>query len=258
MCLILFAYNSHTDYSLVLAANRDEFFKRPSRVAGFWDDAPGVLGGRDELALGTWIGITRQGRFAALTNLRQGQPQAAPRSRGDLTRRFLTSYQSADEFLQQVEVDKQLYGGFNLLVGHLNPTQPTHLGYFNQMDSTPATLSAGVYGLSNGYLDAPWPKVTAGKQALSQALVEGAPVEQLFDLLADRNIAADEQLPDTGISLERERMLSARFIHSADYGTRASTVIRIDRQGQCEFFERNFGATGELIDQRDFRFQIEG
>ena len=253
MCLILLAFDSHPDYSLIVAANRDEFYDRPTAPAEFWPDAPHVLAGRDLQAGGTWLGIDRSGRFAAVTNYRQGtrEPTAA-RSRGHLVSGFLTSEAAPIEYLRQVERDRGRYNGFNLLVG-----DPGSLGYCSNRGGTPRMVNPGVYGLSNHLLDTAWPKVVTGKSAL-EALVRQSQAElvhELFDLLADRTRPADDLLPRTGITGEWERLLSSAFIASETYGTRSSTVVLVGRDGGIVFVERSFGAAGKPGESR--RFSLE-
>ncbi|MGN6392453.1 MAG: NRDE family protein [Gemmatimonadales bacterium] len=244
MCLILVALDSHPDYALVVAANRDEFYDRPTAVASFWPDHPRILGGRDLKAGGTWLGIDRRGRFAAVTNFRQGTRESpAPRSRGLLVSDYLTGETVSRAYIARVEHDAALYNGFNLLVGDARA-----LHYYSNREGRPRTLGRGIYGLSNHLLDTAWPKVTASKTALSAAL-GGSGAElmpNLFALLADPRPAADEHLPTTGIGLDWERLLSAAFIATEDYGTRSSTVVLVGRDEKVMFAERTFGPGGEV------------
>jgi uncharacterized protein with NRDE domain len=242
MCLVLIALNSHPDYSLIVAANRDEFYDRPTAPAAFWADAPSVLAGRDLKAGGTWLGIDRHGRLAAVTNYRQGQREdPAPRSRGLLVSDFLTGDGGAPEYMERVRSEAGLYNGFNLIVG-----DPGVLFYFSNREGQLRSLAPGVYGLSNHLLDTPWPKVAASKSAFG-ALLNGGTSEltaDLFALLSDRSQAADSLLPSTGVGPEWERLLSSAFIASADYGTRSSTVVLVGREGGIVFVERSFGPGG--------------
>lgn len=252
MCLILVAWQAHPDYSLVIAANRDEFFARPTAPAAFWPDAPQVLAGRDLKAGGTWLGVTRNGRFAALTNYRdpaqikQGMP-----SRGGLVSRFLTGAQSGEEYLAELESVADRYNGFNLLFGDLRD-----LWCFSNCGEGEQRLSPGIYGLSNHLLDTPWPKVARGKSALSaalQALPDEAP---LFNLLCDDSIALDEVLPRTGVSLEWERLLSAAFVRSPGYGTRSATVLLRGRFGYVRFIEQGYLPDASPGERREFAFTV--
>ena len=253
MCLILLALDTHADYALVLAANRDEFYDRPTAPAGFWTDAPEVLAGRDLRAGGTWLGIDRRGRVAAVTNYRQGRRETeAARSRGHLVSDYLTAPGAAGEHMTRVGRDAERYHGFNLICG-----DGGGLVYFSNREGRARALGPGVYGLSNHLLDSPWPKVTAGKTELSALLATrgDALVGGLFALLADRREAADERLPRTGVSPEWERLLSAAFIASPEYGTRSSTVVLVGREGRAVFVERSFGPGG--MPGEEVRFELD-
>jgi uncharacterized protein with NRDE domain len=253
MCLILLALDTHPDYALVLAANRDEFYDRPTAPAGFWEDAPDVLAGRDLRAGGTWLGIDRRGRLAAVTNYRQGRRETeAPRSRGHLVSEYLTGRAGARAHIARVEREAELFNGFNLICG-----DAAGWSYFSNREGRARTLEPGVYGLSNHLLDSPWPKVTAGKSGLTDLLSTRGDelVSRLFALLADRRQVADELLPRTGVSPEWERLLSSAFIASPEYGTRSSTVVLAGRDGRVVFVERAFEAGG--VPGVEARYQIE-
>jgi uncharacterized protein with NRDE domain len=242
MCLVLLALDSHPDYSLIVAANRDEFYDRPTARAAFWDDHPAVLAGRDLKAGGTWLGIDRRGRLAAVTNYRQGERETpAPRSRGLLVSDFLTSDTAAPEYFERVQREADLYNGFNLIAGDAGG-----LFYYSNREGRIRSLDRGVYGLSNHLLDTPWPKVASAKSALG-TLLNGHASELtrgLFSLLSDRSRAADDLLPSTGIGRDWERLLSSAFIATDQYGTRSSTVVLAGRDGSVLFIERSFGAGG--------------
>ncbi|MBL7944559.1 MAG: NRDE family protein [Flavobacteriales bacterium] len=233
MCLITLAYHVHPRYPLVLAANRDEFDERPTAPASWWSDAPHVLAGRDLRAGGTWLGITRHGHFAALTNHRdlRRAPKQGP-SRGLLVRSALEGAATLD--------DSVAYEGFNLLHGPMEA-----LRYHNNIEPADAALEPGIHGLSNALLNTPWPKVQRAKAGMERALSsgEGVLVEDLFALLADPAQAEVGQLPDTGLTPPMERALSSVFIDTKGYGTRCSTVLLVDRAGQVYFEERTW-ATG--------------
>ena len=235
MCLIVFAWKLLPTCPLVMAATRDEFFNRPAKAADWWDDRPDVYAGRDLQEGGTWLGINRQGRFAALTNIRNGQPRRADlRSRGELVAGYLDSEQSAEDYLAKVRQSADQYNGFNLLIG-----DGEHVFWFsNENDSAPLALQPGIYGLSNGSLDTPWPKVVRAKAQFSSLLCQSAPDDAYFDMLSDTTHAADSRLPDTGVSLEWERLLSPICIESPDYGTRASTLLKVHAAGSAELHER--------------------
>jgi uncharacterized protein with NRDE domain len=247
MCLILLAWHAHPQFPLVLAANRDEYYVRASAQATFWREQPAVLGGRDLESMGTWLGITRSGRLAAVTNVREAPAAAAvdAPSRGKLTTDFLCSAMPAAEYAAAVYAAGTAYRGFNLLVADRH-----ELWWTSNRAVGTRRLAAGVYGLSNERLDTPWPKVVSGKQRLAQALESGVGVDGLLALLADSEQPGDAELPDTGVGLERERALSAAHVVSAVYGTRCSSVLIVDADGHAEFAERSFephGATGETL-----------
>lgn len=238
---------------MVLAANRDEFYDRPTAPAAFWNDAPGVLAGRDLRAGGTWLGIDRRGRLAAVTNYRQGTREpVAPRSRGHLVSEYLTGRADARAHVERAAREAESYNGFNLLCGDAGG-----LHYFSNREGRVRRLGPGIYGLSNHLLDSPWPKVTAGKSGLS-ALLAGAgdPLPGLFALLADSRQAADHLLPTTGVSQEWERLLSAAFIATEGYGTRSSTVVLIGRDRRVVFVERSFGPDGAAGEEVRYQFDL--
>ena len=240
MCLILFAHRAHADYRLVVAANRDEWFGRPTAPAGFWSDAPDLLAGRDLEAKGTWLGVTRAGRFAAITNFRDpGSNRADAPSRGGLVSAFLTSGASPAAYLDSLRSDAMRYNGFSLLVGDANT-----LLYFSNREGEKRELPPGIYGLSNQLLDVPWPKVRVGKARLEANLNGRVDAQSLLEALDDTTQAPEEALPRTGVSLELERQLSPRRIRAGEYGTRSSTVLVISAEGEVSFVERSFAASG--------------
>jgi uncharacterized protein with NRDE domain len=241
MCLITLAWQAHPDYPLILAANRDEFYQRAATPARFWDESPLLLAGRDLSAGGTWLGVTRQGRVAALTNYREPGAARGERSRGLLVSAFLQGDSDPMAYAQAVAGEGEHYGGFNLLLG-----TPHEMVVVSNRGMAPRHLPAGVHGLSNHLLDTPWPKVEKAKSALSAQLAAPTDVA-LLQLLADHEIAADAQLPDTGVGLMMERMLSPLFIRSPQYGTRVSTVLMVGR-GRIHFTEQTFneGEPGEV------------
>lgn len=235
MCLIVFAWKLVPDCPLVLAANRDEFFVRPTRPAGWWEDHPDIYAGRDLQAGGTWLGVDRRGRFAALTNIRNGQaPQPDKRSRGELVADYLRSDLEPRDYLEQVRAGAHEYNGFNLIFGHGQEL----FWMSNDSDGTFRSLEPGIYGLSNGSLDTPWPKVVRAKAQFASLLCQSAPDDAYFEMLTDTTRASDARLPDTGVSLDWERLLSPICIESSDYGTRASTLLRVRHTGGAELLER--------------------
>ena len=257
MCLILIAHHAHPRYRVVVASNRDEFFRRPTAGADYWPQAPHVLGGRDIEKGGTWMGVDREARWAAITNYRDGErPDPAARSRGELVANYLRARSIAPQtYVSSAWDAAAFYPGFNLLVGDLH-----ELHYVSNRDEAPIMLAAGVYGLSNGLLDAPWPKVERGKLALREGLARADAPDRLIDTLlyglSDRSLAADHMLPDTGIDRRWEKQLSAAFIQAPGYGTRASTVLLVEQDGEVHFRERSFAESGEVIAERRFRFAL--
>ena len=252
MCLILFAYKVHPAYPLIVAANRDEFYKRSSSPVEFWEDAPQILAGRDLKEGGTWLGITREGKFAAITNYRDpsAYKTGAP-TRGNLIKNYLRGSQSAAAYIKNISGQASLYNGFNLMCA-----DGTDLFvYSNRGDIQ--KLEAGIYGLSNRLLDSPWTKVVRSKKALAAAMnKKGADLETaLFALLADRKIAPDNELPSTGIGLEWERLLSSAFVDSPGYGTRSSAVLLIGKNKWIKFVEKVFDGKPEPWIESRFSFR---
>lgn len=255
MCLILLAHRSHPRYPLIVAANRDEYFARPAASARFWDEAPQVLAGRDLQAGGTWLGMTRTGRFAALTNYRDppSHRPAAP-SRGALVGDYLLGDAPPRSYLESIAARGGEFNGFNLLVAEGRDVW----AYCNRSDGM-AELVPGLHGVSNGLFDEPWPKVERGRTALAELLKRGEPQpESLLDLLADRVPAPDDDLPQTGIGIEWERLLSPRFINAPGYGTRCSTVVLVRADGQVTFVERTFDSAGLARETVEYRFELDG
>jgi uncharacterized protein with NRDE domain len=226
MCLIVFAWQVVPGVPLVAASNRDEFYNRPAAPADWWEDHPHVYAGRDLLGRGTWMGVTRDGRFAAVTNIRSPlykRPEAP--TRGALVADYLIGEASAEEYITEISPRAHLYSGFNLLVGDRDKLIWYSNGADDERNGRP--LAPGIYGLSNGSLDAPWPKVVRTKAQFASLLCQGAPESGYFEMLTDTTRAPDCRLPTTGVSIEWERILSAVCIESADYGTRASTVVKL-------------------------------
>lgn len=226
MCLIVFAWQVVPGVPLVAAGNRDEFFDRPATPAAWWDDYPQVYAGRDLRGGGTWMGVTRDGRFAAITNIRAPLDKRADApSRGSLVADYLTGRASAEEYVAEISARAHLFNGFNLLVGDSSKLIWYSNGADDERNGRP--LAPGIYGLSNGSLDAPWPKVVRTKAQFASLLCQGAPDAAYFEMLTDTTHASDCRLPRTGVSVEWERILSAVCIESPDYGTRASTVVKL-------------------------------
>ncbi len=257
MCIILFAYHNHPKYKLIVTANRDEFYSRPSSSAHFWQDQPKLLAGRDEEQGGTWLGITKEGRFAALTNYRDpASTRQNAVTRGQLVSEFLSGSQKPEDYLKTVDEQAENYNGFNLLVGMVGQTDS--LWYYSNQSRHMSQVGRGVSGLSNHLLNTPWPKVVRGRDRLSEAV--GTPeVEQelLWQILTDRERPVDDRLPQTGVSLELERILSPIFIESPGYGTRASTVVLVDYAGQVTFAEKSLDVKAGEWHKANYRFVIE-
>lgn len=253
MCLVVFAWNAVNGRRLVLVGNRDEFHARPAAPMQWWASPP-LLGGRDLLGGGTWLGIGTGGRFGVVTNLRGGpSPPAAP-SRGTLIPRFLASGDRPARFLAALAGEAGRYAGFSLLLG-----DDRELACLSNDGGGVQLLGPGIYGLSNGPLDAPWPKVLKSRARLAARLRQPlGETHELLELLADRAPAADAQLPDTGIGLERERRLSPAFIVSDGYGTRAATALVIDADGSGSVVERSHGPDGAATGSRHFRLAGDG
>lgn len=254
MCLILFANNVHRDYALVLGANRDESYARPTAPAAFWKDYPRIYGGRDLEQGGTWLGISRDGIFGAVTNYRGGGAGNSPRSRGELVANYLRGHRRPADYLAQVRLEAGAYNGFNLLAGNM-----TELYFLSNRSDHGGIIAPGVHGLSNHLLDTPWPKVERGKKRLTELLERRSQelIDGLFGLLGERGFAPDDALPETGVGLARERVLSPAFIISPAYGTRSSTVLLVDKHGEVTFVERSFGDGGGHLGTTTATFALE-
>lgn len=239
MCLILLSYKTDPYFTLILAGNRDEYYDRPTASLGYFKDNPSILGGRDLQGKGTWLGITRNGRIAALTNFRD--PDALrenPPSRGHLVSDFLHGNMSPFEYLQRIHETADSYSGFNLIVGNMDT-----LYYYSNMEGKATPISPGIHGLSNHLLNVPWPKVEMAKQGFTHAITppqDKIDKERIFQLLSDDTLPPDEDLPDTRVGLMWERLLAPIFIKSDFYGTRSSAILTIDNRGTVAFTERSF------------------
>lgn len=252
MCTIFVAYKYHSKYPLLIASNRDEFYVRPTSPAGFWQECPKVLAGRDLQDMGTWLGITKEGRLAALTNYRDPSKEKAGQvSRGEIVANFLLKDYELYEYARLMQSMKNEYNGFNVIFGDINQL----LCYSNVNDSL-VKLDLGISSVSNAFLNTPWPKVVRGKELMKLLLDRPnfAP-EDLFELLSDKKSFSDDLLPDTGVGLEWERVLSSIFVDSFEYGTRSSTVISIDNNGNVEFVERSNLESKNKLEQK-FQFSL--
>ncbi len=253
MCLLLVSYKTHPNYKIIVAANRDEFYNRPAVPAEFWDDEPGLLAGRDLKAGGTWLGITKKGRFAAITNYRdlKKMKENVP-SRGELVSNFLKGNDSPSDFSKKLLSSSDSYNGYNLLFA-----DKENFNYFSNQTKKLLVLSAGIYGLSNHLLDTPWPKVEKSKKSFKDILNEKhISPDNLFDILSDSSIPPDELLPDTGVGLEIERAVSPVFVKTPLYGTRSSTVILIDYDDRVIFTEKSLNNDSKEWSTRSFQFKL--
>jgi uncharacterized protein with NRDE domain len=255
MCLALLSQDAHPRFTVVIAANRDEHRARPAAPASWWDE--GILAGRDLEAGGTWLGVTRAGRWALITNVREPDRRdpGAP-SRGALVTRALAETAAPLATVSAIVSNAQAYNGFNLLAG-----DTTSAAWGSNRAPAARALAAGIHGISNAILDAPWPKVARTKAALrAWCARDDDDIEALFAVLADRTRTPDAELPSTGVTLEWERRLSSPFIVGDDvgYGTRSSTVVTLGRDGEARFVERTFDPAGRRIGEAGFRFALAG
>lgn len=254
MCLINLNFLNHPHYKLILIANRDEAYARPTATAHFWEDEPTILAGRDLLQMGTWLGITKQGRFAALTNFRDGLNRNDHKTtRGEIVTNYLKETSSPEDFLQQLNEEKDTYEGFNVLIGNAN-----ELFYYNNIRGETVNMKAGVHGLSNHFLNTNWPKVELGKSRLEAYCLNHEHIipSDLFHIHANEEIAKNEDLPETGIGLALESQLSPLFIKTAEYGTRSTIVLTIDNNDVVDFTERTF-EKGVFVKENHFSFTIQ-
>lgn len=254
MCLAVFALDAHPRYRAVIVANRDEFHARASEPAHWWRE--GWLAGRDLAAGGTWLGVARTGRWALLTNIRDParHDPSAP-SRGVLVTSLLADPRPAAVAIPEIAATGGRHNGFNLVGGDAEQA-----AWGTNRGPGARDLAPGLHGLSNHVLDTPWPKVVRTKAAVAAWCAAGdhgeGALEPLFTALAERAVAPDADLPNTGIPLERERLLSAPFIVSAEYGTRCSTVVTLGRDGEVRFVEKSFDSAGNETGVVDFRFAL--
>jgi len=248
MCLILVAWREHAEFPFFVAANRDEYYARPTLPADWWADDPRILAGRDLTAGGTWLGITRSGRFAALTNFRDPpQHRADAPSRGGLVTSLLRSNEPVTTSLERLRRVGSAYNGFSVIF-----SDGERLGVYESAPGEGRELGPGLYGLSNHLLDTPWPKVKNSKSQLLRVIDDE---NAALALLRDDRPAPDEQLPSTGVRLEWERLLSSVFVRAPEYGTRCSTIVRIDRSGEVLFDEWSWDSAGAKMGRVRMTFQ---
>jgi uncharacterized protein with NRDE domain len=237
VCLILFAYQSHARFRLIMAANRDEYYERPTQALQFWSDDPDIAAGRDLKEMGTWLGITRKGRLAAVTNYREvGFKKHGAPSRGDLVVDFLVGNMPPGVYSEKLQRVGDRYNGFNLIFGDTNG-----LHYFsNRCRCLSQPIAPGIYGLSNRLLDSDWPKVRNGKSRLATILGQDDDAQfrlHLWELLKNQEPAPEAELPETGVGRGWERILAPIFITSSTYGTRSSSLLTLSYDGEVEFSE---------------------
>lgn len=251
MCLILFAYETHPKYKFIVAANRDEFYKRPTSTAHYWNDQPNILAGKDLEKMGTWMGVTTNGRFSALTNYRDPLEETKGKhSRGELVANALNYKGNLNEYMHSLINNDDRFPGYNLLAGDMNG-----LFYYSNKGDDLQKLKPGIHGVSNHLLNTEWPKVSKGKLGMSKIISDEGEdmVEELFNLLLNTEISPDHLLPKTGVTLEWERMLSPMFIKSKDYGTRSSTVLLMTDK-DIKYVERTYLIDG--IKNQEFKIQL--
>ncbi len=252
MCLIVFAWKAHPRYPLILAANRDEFYKRPTQQAGFWEEFPKMVAGKDLKAGGTWMGITSSGRFASVTNYRDPaniDPKA--KSRGDIPIDFLTGSDLPMDYLKKLDTDSENFNGFNVLLGDLKD-----LFHYSNYEDKINQISPGVHGLSNALLDTPWPKVSFVKNEFQKVISGAFSQRDLLDLMGQTETFADDQLPKTGVPYEWEKAISAVCIRTPTYGTCCTTIITIDQEGTVSFFEKTYPVGGRHESNYEVSFKI--
>lgn len=254
MCLIFFSINEHPDYKLIIAANRDEFYERATAPAQFWTDHPQVLAGRDLEAGGTWLGITKTGKISMLTNYRDPSninPKAP--SRGKLVMDYLIGPLAPAQYLNNIAEQGSTYNGFNLLAG-----TPDEMYYYSNYGADVKKLDPGFYGLSNHLLDTPWPKVVNGKLRIKPLVyAQKIDKEKIFTEMYNDEIAADSSLPQTGLSVDRERALSSMFIKTPNYGSRCSTLLMVDNDNRVSFTERTYDLKSFHYTTQSYDFQIQ-
>jgi uncharacterized protein with NRDE domain len=255
MCLLVLAWRCHARHRLVVAANRDEFHARPAAPLAPWDDAPRIIGGRDLQASGAWFAVDRGHRWGIVTNFREfGRRRRSAPSRGGLIPAYLAAMSTPGDYLRDLETDAPGYAGFNLLLGDRE-----RLWYAsNRADQFARELPPGIYGLSNEFLDTPWPKLVRVRSRFTALLAEAASddagtlADGLFELLADREPAPAEALPSSDLPPELARKLSAPFVLDDTYGTRCSTVLTISNDEALRISERRFGADGASAGKSEY------
>lgn len=253
MCLLLISYKVYPNYKIIIAANRDEFYDRPAEAANYWKENPSILAGKDLKAGGTWLGITKEGRFAAITNYRNMKinNENAP-SRGKLIIDFLSNKTSIEDYSNKLKESSRRYNGYNLVFG-----DKENLFYFSNATEKLIKLTPGIYGLSNHLLDTPWPKVEKSKNSFKEKINnKDVGINDLFDILSDKTAPPDEFLPNTELNIEIERAVSPIFVETPFYGTRSSTVILWDNNDKIIFVEKFLNPSNKKWTTNSFRFKI--
>lgn len=252
MCILFIGLNCHATYDLIVCANRDEFHHRATAPADFWPPSKQLLAGKDLLAGGTWLGLNQKGQVAALTNIRDPQGQSDNmRSRGDLVVKALTSTTISPDWLRQ---HSKAYNPFNLVFPHQH-----QLCCYHSATHQLTTLADGFHAISNGAMDDKWPKMAKGEQALEAYIQQNQTIsiDDLLSIMQDESQPTDDQLPETGVSLEWERRLSSIYIRHPEYGTRSTSVILRSRQGHCQFVEVRYDGKGRQLGRQVFQFDKE-
>lgn len=253
MCILFFAIKQHPKYPVIICANRDEFHQRPTQAMHWWsekDDKNAILAGKDLQAKGTWLGLNKQGRFSALTNFRQPELfDKDKQSRGDLVLKALA--QSDDKITTQLAKSSHQYNGFNLVFGQLNS-----LTCFDSVSQKQQPLTTGFHSLCNGALDDIWPKMAQGQAQLAKAISDFADqplnIDELFTLMQNGEQAKTENLPNTGVPIDWEQLLSSIFIVSPEYGTRTTNIIIQDNEGNISIVDRSYNEQGVCIEEQSF------
>lgn len=255
MCLILFALHDHPKYPLILAANRDEFYERPTLKADYWTEDHNILGGRDVQSGGTWLGLQKDGRFIAITNYRDGSKTNNPvRSRGKLSKEFLTKNLTVPEFIGGIKKEKDQYGGFNIILSDDGFNSLHH--YSNISDQT-TKIASGIHGLSNHLLDTPWPKVSSGKKFLKEVVINDPVNEELIiELMQESTKVSERFLPKTGIPSDLEKQLSPLFISMKEYGTRCTTILLVTQDKNVSFVEITYNEHKQAVSRQEFAMQL--
>lgn len=255
MCILFIAINQHKEFPLIILANRDEFQERPTTAAHFWKEYPDLLAGRDEKEGGTWLGVTRQGKISALTNYRDIPLHKEGRlSRGHLVRDYLISEKSSKEYLDFLIRERGNYNPYNILIGNKE-----ELFVYNNISNETNKLEDGFHGLSNAYLNSPWPKLNRGVEAMKNYILNNEiNHDELFSIMKDETKAPDELLPDTGVGLEKERFLSSIFLKSPVYGTRSTAILLFDRHNAVSFYEKSYSPNGDTVGEFQSEFNLVG